>query len=214
MRGAGRATGETIVIKVLICAGSVREMQQLEEVVGGAASLELAGSCLGRANLAEQIAETRLDVVLERWDAGRSPAAEEPDSGEWIEANGVNGEVQAVPTVALVSDSEFPAAWLELQAPGSALRAILPVWASGPEIASAIGAAAEGLLVLHANVMEAVMIEAVMGRPADLAAAGVPLRGEGAGQALSRREGEILNLLAAGWAIRKLRRSLRFPNIP
>ena len=190
---AGRGTHETIVIKVLVCAGSIGEMQRLAELVRSAASLELGGNCLGRAGLAEQIAETRPDVVLERREAGDFPEAEELDSREWTEANGLSDDAQAVPVVALVGDSEFPVAWAQLQAAGSPLRAILPIWASAQEVEGAIAAAAQGLLVLHAGVMEAVTAE-----PADLPAAGAPLRGEGAGQALSPREGEILNLLAAG----------------
>ena len=182
------------MIKVLVCAGSIGEMQRLAELVRSAASLELGGNCLGRAGLAEQIAETQPDVVLERREAGDFPEAEELDSREWTEANGLSDDAQAVPIVALVGDSEFPAAWAELQAAGSPLRAILPSWASEQEVESAIAAAAQGLLVLHAGVMEAVTAE-----PAELpAAAGARLRGEGAGQPLSPREGEILNLLAAG----------------
>ena len=190
--GAGRGTDETIVIKVLVCAGSIGEMQRLADLVRSAASLELRGSCLGRAGLAEQIAETRPDVVLERWDVD-TPEAEELDPGEWTEANGLGDEAGGVPMVALVGDTEFAGAWAALQAAGSPLRAILPIWASAQEVESAIAAAAQGLVVLHAGVMEAVTAE-----PAELPATGAPLRGEGAGQALSPRESEILNLLAAG----------------
>jgi NarL family two-component system response regulator YdfI len=190
--GAERGTDETIVIKVLVCAGSTGEMQRLADLVRSAVSLELRGSCLGRAGLAEQIAETRPDVVLERWEAGDSPEAEELDPGEWTEANGLGDEATGVPMVALVGDTEFAVAWAALQAGGSPLRAILPIWASAQEVESAIAAAAQGLVVLHAGVMEAVTAE-----PAELPAAGVRLR-EGAGQALSPRESEILNLLAAG----------------
>ncbi len=190
----GCGTDETIVIKVLVCAGSADEMQRLAEMVRSAASLELGGSCLGRAGLAEQIAETRPDVVLERWDAGHSPDSEELDPGEWTDAYGPGDEAKFVPRVALVGDSEFSVAWTALQAAGSPLRAILPLWADTREIESAVAAAAQGLLVLHADVMEAVTPE-----PAELpAAGGARLRGEGAGQPLSPRESEILNLLAAG----------------
>jgi two-component system, NarL family, response regulator YdfI len=191
--GAGPGTDETIVIKVLVCAGSIGEMQRLADLVRSAVSLELRGSCLGRAGLAEQIAETRPDVVLERWEADDSPEAEELDPGEWTEANGLGDEAGGVPMVALVGDTEFSGAWAALQGAGSPLRAILPIWASAQEVESAIAAAAQGLVVLHAGVMEAVTAE-----PAELPAAGVRLRAEGAGQALSPREGEILNLLAAG----------------
>ena len=190
---AGRRTHETIVIKVLVCAGSIGEMQRLADLVRSTASLELRGSCLGRAGLAEQIAETRPDVVLERWEADDSPDAEELDPGEWTEANGLSDEAGGVPMVALVGDTEFPVAWAALQAAGSPLRAILPIWASAQEVESAIAAAAQGLVVLHTNVMEAVTAE-----PAELPTTGAPLRSEGAGQALSPRESEILNLLAAG----------------
>jgi two-component system, NarL family, response regulator YdfI len=182
------------VIKVLVCAGSIGEMQRLAELVRSAPSLELGGSCLGRAGLAEQIAETRPDVLLERREAGDFPEAEELDAGEWNDVNSPGDEAQAVPIVALVGDSEFAVAWTALQAAGSPLRAILPTWASAQEVESAIAAAAQGLLVLHAGVMEAVT--ALAGSSAG--SAGAPLRGEGAGQALSPRESEILNLLAAG----------------
>lgn len=193
-------TDETIVIKILVCAGSVGELQRLAEMVRSAASLELAGSCVGRAGLAEQIAETLPDVVLERWDADHSPDSEELDPGEGTEAYGLNDEAKFVPRVALVGDSEFSVAWAALQAADSPLRAILPLWANTQEVESAVAAAAQGLLVLHPGVMEAVTPE-----PSELpAAAGASLRGEGAGQPLSPRESEILNLLAAGFGNKEI----------
>jgi DNA-binding NarL/FixJ family response regulator len=68
------------------------------------------------------------------------------------------------------------------------VRGILPPWCSDYEIRAAIAAAADGLIVLHPDFAER-----------GLAVSPPPLREAGpVGEALSPREHEILQLLAAG----------------
>ena len=195
--------------------------------VQSAPSLELVGSCVGTAHLSQQLADTHPDVLLERLDnpldnlqdaphhtldahEGSDPSemsdlpdsendeafdpAELPD----LDFSPSDGEPSRV---ALVPEATYAAAWNIMyrnnaaipgifpRAAGARLRALLPVWATENEICGAIVGAAQGLFVVHPDVLE----HAASQSPA------VPHASPAAsGQALSPREGEILNLLAAG----------------
>jgi len=165
------------VIKVFVCADSTVELARLEALVWSAPSLELVGSSLGRTVLSQQLADAQADVLLER------PVLDDLEDSRLPDL-----DPQRVVRVVLVAEPEFTAALAAMQATDSALRGVLPTWVSAREIEAAIEAAA-GLLVLHPNVAEHLATTS-----------GAPSRASSAapGQQLSPREGEILNLLAAG----------------
>jgi DNA-binding NarL/FixJ family response regulator len=173
----GQASPRNNVIKVFVCADSSVELARLEAIVRSSPSLEPVGSSLGRAGLSQAFADTRPDVLLERSILDDVEESRVPDL-----------DAKAVPRILLVAEPEFAAALAAMQAFDSALRGILPAYSGKREIQIAIEAVAEGLLVLHADVAEhAWTASGALRRPPP-----------SVGQQLSPREGEILNLLAAG----------------
>lgn len=137
--------------------------------------LELAGSSLGRADLAQKLEATHPDVLLEM--AG--PAA----------LDGLSLDPEGAPpaTVWLVPRSEFAAALDAVR--DSEVRGVLPAQASAREIAAAVEAVARGLIVLHPEIAAQVSGREALPRDGPAPASG---------QQLSPREREILNLLASG----------------
>lgn len=166
------------VIKVLVSANSAGELAGLESLIRTAHGLELAGSCLGKQNLAAKLAETHPDVLLE------CP----PSAGRDLE-----GEPVPPAVVWLVARSGFAGA-LDAVREG-AVQAVLPVWAGAREIAAAIEAVAHGLVVLDTELTEYVG-GAPVPEPDSLA-----LERD---HVLSPREIEILNLLASGLANKEI----------
>jgi NarL family two-component system response regulator YdfI len=184
------------VIRVLVCAGSIADLSRLSGLVRADPTLKLVGSSLGTAGLGEQIASARPDVLLERLgvsDLEEFEAAELPETR-------YDNDGKAVARVVLVAESEYAVAFAAIQIPRAIdsdlpgtprgmLQGVLPVWASDMEIRGAIAAVAQGLLVLHPDILE----------NAALSSAAAPQSASDAMEApLSPREAEILNLLAAG----------------
>lgn len=166
------------VIKVFVCAGSAAELEGLEAVVRSAAGLELVGSNLGGVDLAEEVEGADPDVLLRRVYAA---SLSESGSG-W-------DDTIDLPTVLIVEQSEFDAAVAAMQGEDSAIRGVLPGWASDREIQIALEAAATGLLILHGDIAE---------QTAHAANTPSPSATEVPGEALSPREREVLDLLAVG----------------
>jgi NarL family two-component system response regulator YdfI len=164
------------VIRVLVCAGTPAELAELAAFVREAASLQLIGSSLGRGVLGEMIAGALPDVVLEHWARDDS---EQTDSSEFSNP--------LVVRVLLVEEADFAAAFAAIRS-NESIRALLPAWASDREIRVAIETVAEGLVVLHPE---------IVGRLSTIGAPR-PRGSHYADQALSPRETEILNLLSAG----------------
>jgi DNA-binding NarL/FixJ family response regulator len=129
-------------------------------------------------NLIEQIRELQPDVVLLAWRRGLEESLD-----SWIESGPA--------FVLLTEDADQPSARAGFH---SGLRAILPLQASAREIAVAIEAAAEGLVVLH---LDAMPPDAVNSRQAT----GPGTRSAESPHApLTPREIEVLRLLAEGFA--------------
>ena len=191
-------------------------------------SLQLAGSVVGRARLDEVVERTHPDVLLEHIhtaDFDNAPVNSSPDhqsNHEDDEDIGVNigGEEDededddadefddddehinqlddfhpaeladaAIARVLLVREAELADAIAGMRSNRTSIRGVLPEWSSRSEICAALEAAAQGLLVLHPDFAENSLV-----RPRSPAARGLR---ETAG-ALSPREREVLNLLAAG----------------
>jgi len=158
-------------VRVLVAADSAVTRAGLESVIAQRPSLTVAGS-VSTGDLSEQIREVQPDVVLLAWRRG----LELLDS--WLESGPA--------FVLLTEDADQPSAAAGFR---SGLRAILPLEASPREIAVAIQAAAEGLIVLHPDFVDSRHVAGPALRPAE--APGAPL---------TPREIEVLRLLAEGLA--------------
>ena len=167
-------------MRVLVAADSAVTRAGLESVITQRPPLSVAGS-VSTGNLIEQIRELQPDVVLLAWRRGLEESLD-----SWIESGPA--------FVLLTEDADQPPARAGFH---SGLRAILPLQASAREIAVAIEAAAEGLVVLHLDAMHP---DAVNSRQA----AGPGTRSAEAPDApdalLTPREIEVLRLLAEGFA--------------
>ena len=159
-------------MRVLVAAETAVVRAGLEAVIAQAASFSLAGST-DPAALVERIRELQPDVVLLE-HRGTAEEAIEPllDSG---------------PIFVLLTDRDDAAAiGASLH---SGLRAVLPLDAAPHEIVAAIQAAAEGLIVLHPDILSSLQIAEPAPQPSAAADA-----------SLTPREIEVLRLLAEGLA--------------
>ena len=163
------------MIKVFICANSTAELDRLKALITSTSSLKLVGSSLARASLRQRLADAQADVLLEH-----SLVVDLDDlRSEDVEA-------KPVARVLLVNES---VALEPVQVFDSGLRAVLPASASEGEIRIAVEAAAEGLLVLHPD---------VVAHAATSSSFSFHNSGSSFEHQLSPRESEILNLLATG----------------
>ena len=163
------------MIKVFICANSTAELDRLEALITSANSLKLVGSSLGRASLRQQLADAQADVLLEH------SLVVDRD-----ELRSEDLDAKPVARVLLVNQS---VALEAVQVFDSGLRGVLPASASEGEIRIAVEAAAEGLLVLHPD---------VVAHAATSSSFSFHNSRSSFEQQLSPRESEILNLLATG----------------
>lgn len=171
------------LIRVRVRADSPLELAGLEAIVRAGTLLELAD------------AAAPADVLLERISGF---ADMERDSANASSAS----EAEVMPRVVLAGEAELASLAAAALGGESAIRGVLPAWAGEEEIRAAIAAAAAGLLVIHpeASGFAAEALE-TRGARASLSENGrVPVEDGLRGQALSPRESEILNLLAAGLA--------------
>ena len=164
-------------MRVLIAADSAVTRAGLESLITQRPPLSIAGS-VSTGNLIEQIRELQPDVVLLAWRRGLEESLD-----SWLESGPA--------FVLLTEDADQPSARAGFH---SGLRAIIPLQASAREIAVAIEAAAEGLVVLH---LDAMPPDAVNSRHAT----GPGTRpAESPDAPLTPREIEVLRLLAEGFA--------------
>jgi two-component system, NarL family, response regulator YdfI len=166
-------------IRVLVCASTPEELAELQAVIRQSDSLQLVAASLGRETLDSLVASARPDVIL---DQSGPENSEIPVSAEPADAPPF--------TILLVADSELTEALAAMRASLPPVRGVLPAWSSDWEIRAAIEAVAEGLIVLHPDFIDRGFGAA--DPPALARHAASPM------QALSPREREILNLLAAG----------------
>jgi DNA-binding NarL/FixJ family response regulator len=158
-------------VRVLVAADSAVVRAGLAALIAQIPSLSLAGSVNPEA-LAERVRELHPDVVLLEWRGNH---------------DGLNALLESGPPFVMLVEEDDPAAI----AAGlrSGLRAVLPRHASTVEIKAAIEAAAEGLVVLHPEIMTAIQFA----EPARKASAELDT-------ALTAREIEVLRMLAEGLA--------------
>jgi NarL family two-component system response regulator YdfI len=159
-------------VRVLVAADSAVVRAGLEAVIAQAPALSLAGSAEPET-LAARIRELEPDIVLLEQRHGADEALEP------LVASG--------PAFVLLVQSEDAAATAASFRAG--VRALLPHEAAAHEIVAAIEAAAQGLVVLHPDMLASLQIaEPARTPPADLDAS------------LTPREIEVLRMLAEGLA--------------
>jgi len=159
-------------VRVLVVADSAVTRAGLESVITQGPTLSVAGS-VSTGNLIAHVRETQPDVVLLAWRRGLEESLD-----SWLESGPA--------FVLLTEDADQPPTRVGFR---SGLRAILPLQASAREIAVAIEAAAEGLIVLHPDAVHSRQATGPAARPAE--APDAPL---------TPREIEVLRLLAEGLA--------------
>lgn len=162
------------MIKVFVCANSTAELDRLKALITSTSSLKLVGSSLGRASLRQRLADAHADVLLEH------------SVVDLDELGSEDVDAKPVARVLLVNES---VALEAVQVFDSGLSAVLPASASEGEIRIAVEAAAEGLLVLHPD---------IVAHAATSSSFSFHNSRSSFEHHISPRESEILNLLAAG----------------
>ena len=158
-------------MRVLVAADSAVVRAGLAALIAQIPSLSLVGS-VDPEVLAEQVHQLQPDVVLLEWRRGSQ--------------DGLELLLESGPPCVMLMEEEDPAAITAGLRAG--LRAVLPRHASTVEIKAAIEAAAEGLIVLHAEIMSAIQFAEPARNATELDAA------------LTAREIEVLRMLAEGLA--------------
>jgi len=164
------------MIRVLIKASSAIAKAGLESLLGGHPSLQLVEDSSGRTRRTAAGAQSPPDVLVVEAETMASHAARE--ALEWALAGG-----QAVLLV------RNPALEPIAEALRAGVKAVLPSGLAAPEIATAIEAAAAGLVVLQGS-----DLEALLPAPSTVSNA----RPETLVETLTPREIEVLRLVAGG----------------
>jgi NarL family two-component system response regulator YdfI len=194
--GSAACAKTTITLtKVFILADSTKGLARLTAIVRSALSLEFAGAGLDRDVMIEQLDDTEFAepvVVIEHSSVHHRDRFSGGDS-----------VVEGVSRILLTEQTGFADAASEMREMDSAIRAILPAWASGKEIQASIEAVSAGLMVIHPEVFGEISGEE--NEPATF----IPEHSSSeqqdvAIQPLTPRESEILNLLADGLANKEI----------
>ena len=166
------------MIRVLVSATSEIVRAGLEALLTASPALAVVGSTPDVATLAHQAEDLQPDVIL---------AELEPPDDDTIAALLALGIGSHPPTIVVLTD-DAQTAWAA-EALRAGIRAILPRQASAGEIVAAIEAAAAGLVVLHREAVESLLL-IPPSAPRPLPAP--------PNQALTPREIEVLGMLAEG----------------
>jgi two-component system, NarL family, response regulator YdfI len=166
-------------IRVIVRADSPLELAGLEAIVRAGSLLELVNSAATADVLLERVSDSELEEQLE-------------------------GDADVIPRVVLAGEAELGALASAALGGESAIRGVLPAWASEEEIRAAITAAASGLLVIHREA-SGYAADALENRSQSRGTLGQQISADSIrGQALSPRETEILKLLADGLANKEI----------
>ncbi len=168
------------MIRVLVKASSVITRAGLESLFRGQAGFRLVGDSTGEIPAAKP--ESLPDVLRVEAETLADPSVRE--AMEWAGAGG--------PVVLLVRN---PAAEPLVEAFRAGVRAVLPSSLGGPELATAIEAAAAGFVVLGGTDVET-LLRVPSAVSADASQRLV--------EALTPREMEVLRLLAAGFGNKEI----------
>lgn len=191
------------MIRVLVVAASAVTRAGLEALVKGSELLELAGNAgaSGMASLADEIRDSQPDVVLMEVEA------HDEEQLQALVALGGRGagdgaghilEDSGEPAV-VVLGSDVEGRWAAETLRAGA-RGVLPRHASAGEIVAAVEAVAAGLVALHPNEVDALLPGDPPQQPPGRAETPNSHASSAAapGEVLTRRESEILGMLAEG----------------
>jgi DNA-binding NarL/FixJ family response regulator len=193
------------VIRVLVAGESAVVRAGLEALVSGTPSLALAGSSSSVAELPEQIAHLKPDVVLieiETHDVEKMAAlaalASRGDEG----VGAPSPHESAAPAIVILAAD--PLGVWTVEALQSGVSAVLPREASAAEIAAAVEAASAGLVALHPDVLSSLLAAhpaaplVGQGHARDSASSFQEGSADKPAQALTPREIQVLGMLAEG----------------
>ncbi len=170
------------MIRVFLIAASPLARAALQNRLKTQA-IKIVGTAAAIDTLGVEFSDSQADVLLVD-SAGESPAAT-------IESLVDSGLAAEIPIVVL-TESAAPAA--PSQALQAGIRAMLPSDISADQLAAALQAAAAGLVVLHPTEIPAAFAPAA---PTSQSLAELP-------EPLTRREREVLQMLAAGLANKEI----------
>lgn len=170
------------MIRVFIVAASTLVRAGLQNVLADS-RFEIAGSAANLESLSEQLADLETDVVL----------IETPADGheELLDALAV-GDIMSDYATIVLADQVSPGWTAEALRAG--IRAVLPSDVSPEQLRAALEATAAGLVVMHPR-------EASAALPAPAATAAPPRE---LPEPLTRRESEVLQMLAGGLANKEI----------
>lgn len=173
--------------RVLVAAASPVVRQGLEAIVTTSPLLTVVGTS-GVATLAAEVEALQPDVVLLEWEL---------QDEERLPIFSLAQNALAPAIVVLANDPR--SAWVAETLRSSSVRAILPHEATASQIVAAVEAVADGLVVMHLDVFEPLLL----GLPSP------PRSLDGASlQALSPREIEVLGMIAEGLGNKTIARHL------
>lgn len=188
----GSRRGGNQLIKVFVRADSPADLARLTALVKSAPTMRCVGTSLVNSGSAEQISEFAPVVLLECGAFDGLAGTIETDF-----------ETESVPRVLIIRESDFSDAVQAMQSAESSIRGILPDYATGGEIQSAIDTVAAGLQVFHPDVLD-YLLENHGGKMAAASGSSSAASARQPFQSLSPRESEILNLLAQGLANKEI----------
>lgn len=174
-------------VRVLVCANNSEELAELQAIIRESDALQLVASSLGHDPLERVTQSARPEVIVDQ------SGADTPDGAFSTDPPG-----SSVVRILLVSDSQLGDAMEALRSVASPVRGVLPMWSSGGEICAAVEAVAEGLIVLHPDLVNHLVAPTLVAPDSDPSV-----------QALSPRETEILNLLAGGLGNKQIASQLK-----
>jgi two-component system, NarL family, response regulator YdfI len=195
VESAACAKTATTLTKIFILADSTAELARLTTFVRSESSLEFVGGGLDRDAMIEQLDDTDIaePVLVIEHSAVHHPG----------HFSGDDFRVEGIARILLTGQSGFADAITGMKELDSAIRAILPAWASDKEIYVAIEAVSAGLIVIHPEVFGVFSAEENE-RIAFIPEYSSREQQDVAIQPLTPRESEILNLLADGLANKEI----------
>ncbi len=170
------------MIRVFIVAASTLVRAGLQNVLADS-RFDIAGSAANLESLSEQLADLETDVVLIETPADRHE--------ELLDALAV-GDIMSDYATIVLADQVSPGWTAEALRAG--IRAVLPSDVSPEQLRAALEATAAGLVVMHPR-------EASAALPAPAATAAPPRE---LPEPLTRRESEVLQMLAGGLANKEI----------
>lgn len=169
-------------VRVLIAADAVVMRAGLESLLNTHPELTVIASSTHLATLTQQVEALQPDVILLEW--------QEALPEKLLELGTVTEELNLV-----ILGNEPQGNWVT-EAIHLGVRAVLPREATAEEIVATVIAAATGLVVIHPDLMDALLpVPPIRPLPSEL-------------QSLTRREIEVLSMLAVGLGNKAIARRL------